>query len=201
MIFLTKNIRAVRRGIKATFVVPCTAWCLEDDFLFLLPRCKRNKKSLPENSKLKNYLKTMFRSPSRSLFKLNSRTAATLLFRCFLCFLFKGGGRSGERGRFVWNFRFAPALKGDENLVRFKIISWCFFFPPFRVGKGKKRGFSAFKDVLFLLPWCKRNKRSSLKIKSLKTTSKFRSSARAVRVSGSTCGLLPLRFFVVFWRF
>jgi hypothetical protein len=43
--------------------------------------------SLPENSKLKNYLKTMFRSPSRSLFKLNSRTAATSFFRCFLTFL------------------------------------------------------------------------------------------------------------------
>jgi hypothetical protein len=162
---------------------------------------QKKQKIKPENKKLKNYLKVPFRSPSRSLFKLNSRTASTLLFRCFLCFLFKGGGRSGEWGRFVWNFRFALGLKGDESLVRFKIISWCFFFPPFRVGKGKKRGFSAFKDVLFLLPWCKRNKRSSLKIQSLKTTSKCRSAARAVRFLSSTRGLLTLYFFVFFLCF
>jgi hypothetical protein len=36
-----------------------------------------------------------------------------------------------------------------------------------------------------------------LKIKSLKTTSKCRSTARAVRPSSSTRGLLPLYFFVV----
>jgi hypothetical protein len=53
----------------------------------------------------------------------------------------------------------------------------------------------------FLLPWCKRNKRSSLKIKSSKTTSKYRSAARAVRLPGSTRGLLPLYFFVVFLCF
>jgi hypothetical protein len=45
----------------------------------------------PENQKRKNYLKAPFRSPSPSSFVLNSRTAATLLFRGFLCFLFKGG--------------------------------------------------------------------------------------------------------------
>ena len=54
---------------------------------------------------------------------------------------------------------------------------------------------------IFDLPWCKRNKRSSLKIKSLKTTSKCRSAARAVRPSSSTRGLLPLYFFVVFLCF
>jgi hypothetical protein len=41
-------------------------------------------------------------------------------------------------------------------------------------------------------------KKSSLKIKSLKTTSKFRSAPRAVRPADSTCGALPLHFFVVF---
>ncbi|MBG6187849.1 hypothetical protein IWX80_002221 [Flavobacterium sp. CAN_S2] len=40
-----------------------------------------------------------------------------------------------------------------------------------------------------------------LKIQSLKTTSKCRSTARAVRLSGSTRGLLPLYFFVVFYTF
>jgi hypothetical protein len=45
------------------------------------------------------------------------------------------------------------------------------------------------------------NKRSSLKIKSAKTTSKRRSAARAVRPSSSTRGLLPLYFFVVFHAF
>jgi hypothetical protein len=44
--------------------------------------------SLPENTKLKNYLKVPFHSPSRSPFRLNWRTVATLLFRCFF---FKGG--------------------------------------------------------------------------------------------------------------
>jgi hypothetical protein len=44
-------------------------------------------------------------------------------------------------------------------------------------------------------------KRSSLKIENLKTTSKLCSAARAVRLSGSTRGLLPLRFLVVFRRF
>jgi hypothetical protein len=44
-------------------------------------------------------------------------------------------------------------------------------------------------------------KKSSLQIKSLKTTSKYRSAARAVRPSFSTRGLLPLYFFVVFLFF
>jgi hypothetical protein len=52
---------------------------------------QKKQKIKPENQKRKNYLKAPFRSPSRSSFVLNSRTAATLLFRCFLCFLFKGG--------------------------------------------------------------------------------------------------------------
>jgi hypothetical protein len=44
-------------------------------------------------------------------------------------------------------------------------------------------------------------KKSSLKIKILKTSLKFHSAARAVRPSSSTRGLLPLHFFVVFLRF
>jgi hypothetical protein len=44
----------------------------------------------------------------------------------------------------------------------------------------------------------KETKKSSLKIKSLKTTLKFRSAPRAVRPADSTCGALPLHFFVVF---
>ena len=55
----------------------------ERSLLFSLMK-KVTKKSLPENKKLKNYLKVPFRSPSRSSFVLNSRTAATLLFRCFV---------------------------------------------------------------------------------------------------------------------
>jgi hypothetical protein len=51
---------------------------------------KVTKKSLPENLKLKNYLKTPFRSPSRSSFVLNSRTAATPFYRGFSTFLFCG---------------------------------------------------------------------------------------------------------------
>jgi hypothetical protein len=47
----------------------------------------------------------------------------------------------------------------------------------------------------------KETKKSSLKIKSLKTTSKYRSAARAVRLPGSTRGLLPLYFLVVFLCF
>jgi hypothetical protein len=48
---------------------------------------QKKQKIKPENSKLKNYLKTPFRSPSRSPFRLNSRTAATPFYRCFLTFL------------------------------------------------------------------------------------------------------------------
>jgi hypothetical protein len=44
---------------------------------------QKKQKIKPENQKLKNYLKVPFRSPSRSSFVLNSRTAATLLSRCF----------------------------------------------------------------------------------------------------------------------
>jgi hypothetical protein len=44
-------------------------------------------------------------------------------------------------------------------------------------------------------------KKSSLKIKSWKTTLKFRSAPRAVRPADSTCGALPLHFFVVFLCF
>jgi hypothetical protein len=44
-------------------------------------------------------------------------------------------------------------------------------------------------------------KKSSLKIKSLKTTSKFHSAPQAVRPADSTRGVLPLHFFVVFYAF
>ena len=40
---------------------------------------QKKQKIKPENQKLKNYLKVPFRSPSRSSFVLNSRTAATWL--------------------------------------------------------------------------------------------------------------------------
>jgi hypothetical protein len=82
----------------------CEEWCeeclgsyyyyyyfLRTIFSFALMQKKQKIK--PENTKLKNYLKVPFRSTSRSPFRLNSRTAASLLFRCFLCFLFKGVGR------------------------------------------------------------------------------------------------------------
>ena len=52
------------------------------------------------------------------------------------------------------------------------------------------------RSLLFSL-MKKVTKKSSLKIKSSKTTSKWRSAARAVRLPGSTRGLLPLYFFVV----
>ena len=58
--------------------------------------------------------------------------------------------------------------------------------------------------IIYLSSWIdnfKRNKRSSLKVKSAKTTSKRRSTARAVRLAGSTRGLLPLCFIVVFYAF
>ena len=74
----------------------------ERSLLFSLMK-KVTKKSLPENKKLKNYLKVPFRSPSRSSFVLNSRTAATLLSRCFLCFLFKGGEKMGYMNVY-WNY-------------------------------------------------------------------------------------------------
>jgi hypothetical protein len=51
--------------------------------IFSFALMQKKQKIKPENTKLKNYLKVALRSPSRSLFKLNSRTAATLLFRCF----------------------------------------------------------------------------------------------------------------------
>jgi hypothetical protein len=43
--------------------------------------------SLPENTKLKNYLKVPLHSPSRSPFRLNSRSTATSIILCFLTFL------------------------------------------------------------------------------------------------------------------
>ena len=64
-------------------------WCLLRLFASLgclnlrFALMQKKQKIKPENKKLKNYLKVPFRSPSRSSFVLNSRTAATLLFRCF----------------------------------------------------------------------------------------------------------------------
>jgi hypothetical protein len=54
---------------------------------------QKKQKIKPENKKLENYLEVPFRSPSRSSFVVNSRIAATSLFRYSLCFLFKGGVR------------------------------------------------------------------------------------------------------------
>ena len=56
--------------------------------------------SLPENTKLKNYLKVPFLSPSRSPFRLNLRTAATSFFRCFLTFFNLRAWGGVERTRF-----------------------------------------------------------------------------------------------------
>ncbi len=61
--------------------------------------------------------------------------------------------------------------------------------------------FCFFTDSLLFSLMKKVTKISSLKIKSLKTTLKFRSAARAVRPSSSTRGLLPLYFFIVFLCF
>jgi hypothetical protein len=61
-------------------------------FSFVL--IQKKQKIKPENQKRKNYLKAPFRSPSRSSFVLNSRTAATLLFRCFFMLFILG--RSNE---------------------------------------------------------------------------------------------------------
>jgi hypothetical protein len=55
---------------------------LKKIFTFFLDE-NSNKKIKPENQKLGNYLEAPFRSPSRSSFVLNSRTAATSLLRCF----------------------------------------------------------------------------------------------------------------------
>jgi hypothetical protein len=46
------------------------------NLLFFLIK-KVTKKSLPENKNLENYLEVLFRSPSRSPCRLNSRTTAT----------------------------------------------------------------------------------------------------------------------------
>ena len=67
-------------------------FALKRFFTFCLD-AKSNKKIKPENQKLENYLEVPLRSPSRSSFVLNSRTAAVALLHCFLCFLFKGGVR------------------------------------------------------------------------------------------------------------
>jgi hypothetical protein len=46
---------------------------------------QKKQKIKTKDQKRKNYRQAPFRSPSRSSFVLNSRTAATLLYRCFLC--------------------------------------------------------------------------------------------------------------------
>jgi hypothetical protein len=51
-------------------------------FTFFLDE-KSNKKIKPENKNLENYLEVPLRSPNRSSFVLNSRTAAASLLRCF----------------------------------------------------------------------------------------------------------------------
>jgi hypothetical protein len=44
---------------------------------------QKKQKIKPENKKLENYLKVPFRTPSRSPYGLNSRSAAISLLRCF----------------------------------------------------------------------------------------------------------------------
>ena len=59
------------------------SFCLQNNFLLFCLIKKVTKKSLPENSKLKNYLKTPFHAPSRSP-KGSTRGALPLCF--FLVF-------------------------------------------------------------------------------------------------------------------
>jgi hypothetical protein len=59
-------------------------------YIFSFVLIQKKQKIKPENEKLENYLEVPFRTPSRSSCGLNSRSAATSLLRCFLCFLFKG---------------------------------------------------------------------------------------------------------------
>ncbi len=63
------------------------AFRITERISFSFALMQKKQKIKPENSKLKNYLKTMFRSPSRSPFRLNSRTATTPFYRRFLTFL------------------------------------------------------------------------------------------------------------------
>ena len=51
--------------------------------VFSFALMQKKQKIKPENQNLENYLEASLRSPSRSSFVLNSRTAATLLLRCF----------------------------------------------------------------------------------------------------------------------
>ena len=57
------------------------------------------------------------------------------------------------------------------------------------------------EDYLFFCLDTKETKNHCLKIQNLKTISKLRSAARAVRPMGSTRGLLTFHFFVVFYAF
>jgi hypothetical protein len=75
---------------------------------------QKKQKIKPENKKLKNYLELPLRAPSRSSFLHNSRTAVTLLFRCFLCFFFKGG-----RGVVKETFAIASTIRYLEDNLFF----------------------------------------------------------------------------------
>jgi hypothetical protein len=79
MFFDVLNLRVVREVVSGRLLVGCY---FDIDYLSLSDT-KETKKSLPENSKLKNIPQTPFRSPSHSPFRLNSRTTAT----CFIVVL------------------------------------------------------------------------------------------------------------------
>jgi hypothetical protein len=64
--------------------------------IFSFGLMQKKQKIKPENKKLENYLEAPLRSPSRSSFVLNSRTAAAALLLCLLCSLFKGGLKSSS---------------------------------------------------------------------------------------------------------
>ena len=95
---------------------------------------QKKQKIKPENQKLENYLEVSLRSPSRSSFVLNSRTAAVALLRRFLCFLFKGGVRSGQRSvqYSVISVQLLLVMRSKFFLKAFFLL----FFTPFYVGCG-----------------------------------------------------------------
>jgi hypothetical protein len=91
---LTFFNKKYKSGYKKYFYVS-TDFLFEEIFTFFLDepfgfaQGKSNKKIKPDpdsyrDCKLENYHEVAFRSPSRSSFVLNSRTAATSLPRCFV---------------------------------------------------------------------------------------------------------------------
>ena len=73
-------------------------------------------------------------------------------------------------------------------IILLNLIYFCF----------NEYGFFIWRQSLLFSLMKKVTKKSSLQIKSLKTTLKFHFAPRAVRPADSTRGVLPLHFFVVF---